>query len=143
MMTIVETTVRAPIETVWQYWTAPEHITHWAFASDDWEVPEAANDLQEGGTFLTRMQAKDGSTGFDFTGTYTLVSPPERIEYDMSDGRHAVIEFRTVPEGTLVTESFDPEHENSDEKQRAGWQAILENFRAYTESQVEPTGIWT
>lgn len=142
-MITVETTVRAPIETVWLYWTAPEHITHWAFASDDWEAPMAENDLQEGGSFLTRMQAKDGSQGFDLTGTYTAVSPPTLIEYDMSDGRHVKVDFREVAEGTHVTESFDPESENDEETQRAGWQAILENFRAYTEGQVEPTGQWT
>ncbi len=130
----VQTTVAAPIEKAWQYWNEPEHIAQWAFASDEWESPAAENNLQEGGTFKTVMAAKDASARFDFEGTYTAVVPHERIEYVMADGRKVQIYFKTVPEGTAITETFDPETENPEEMQRAGWQAILENFKKHVES---------
>lgn len=131
----VQTTVNAPIEKVWEYWNAPEHITQWAFASDDWEAPHAENDLREGGKFKTVMAAKDKSARFDFTGTYTVVKEHERIEYDMDEvGRHVKVEFVAVPEGVRVVETFDPETENSEEMQRSGWQAILDNFKKYVEA---------
>ena len=138
----VETIVNAPMAKVWKYWNEPEHITGWAFASDDWEAPAAENDLRAGGKFKTRMQAKDGSGGFDFTGTYTEVKEHELIEYDMddpegqangADGRHVRVEFAEVLDGVRVTETFDPESENSEEMQRSGWQAILDSFKKYTE----------
>ena len=129
----VETMVNAPIERVWEAWTAPEHIVQWAFASDDWEAPAAENDVREGGTFKTVMAAKDKSTSFEFTGTYSTVKLHERIEYDMPDGRHVATIFRQYPDGVRVTETFDPEHENSEEMQRAGWQAILDNFKRHAE----------
>lgn len=132
-MITVERTVKAPIEDVWDSWTKPEHIVQWAFASDDWEAPHAENDVREGGKFLTRMQAKDGSSGFDFTGTYTAVHENKHIEYVMSDGRKVKVDFEPVPEGVRVVETFDPESENSLEMQRAGWQAILDNFAKYAE----------
>src|SRR6188508_2264252 len=94
----VEVTVEAPLEKVWEYWTSPEHIPHWAFASDEWEAVNPENDLEEGGRFKTRMQAKDMTEGFDFTGTYTVVRPPILIEYDLDDGRHVRTEFDEVPE---------------------------------------------
>lgn len=130
----VQTIVSAPIEKTWEYWTKPEHIVNWAFASDDWEAPEAENDVRIGGNFKTRMQAKDGSAGFDFTGTYTNVKHPELIEYEMTDGRHVKIEFEKVSGGIKVTETFDPENENPPEMQRSGWQSILDNFKKYAES---------
>jgi uncharacterized protein YndB with AHSA1/START domain len=130
----VETTINAPIAKVWEYWNEPDYITHWAFASDDWEAPSAENDLRVGGKFTTTMAAKDKSESFDFSGTYTDVKEHELIEYDMDDGRHVKIEFSEVPEGVRVTETFDPENENTEELQRSGWQAILENFRKYVES---------
>lgn len=129
----IETTVNAPIEKVWAYWNEPEHITQWAFASDDWEAPSAENDIRTGGKFKTVMAAKDKSSSFDFTGVYTNVVPNELIEYDMEGGRHVKTEFSVVPEGVKIVETFEMENENSEEKQREGWQAILNNFKKYTE----------
>lgn len=129
----VETIVNAPIERVWQYWNEPEHITRWAFASDDWEAPYAENDLTVGGKFKTVMSAKDKSSSFDFTGVYTVVTLHQHIEYDMDDGRHVATTFTPTPEGVRVVETFEMENENSEELQRSGWQAILENFKKYTE----------
>lgn len=134
-MITVQAIVKAPLERVWECWTKPEHITHWAFASDDWEASKAENDVRTGGTFKTRMQAKDGSAGFDFTGTYTEVEEFKLIEYDMDDGRHVKVVFNESPEGIHILESFDPESENSEEMQREGWQAILDNFKSYTEKR--------
>ncbi len=130
---IVESIVKAPIEKVWASWTKPEHIVNWAFASDDWEAPEAENDVRVGGRFKTVMAAKDKSTSFDFAGVYTVVINHELIEYDMDDGRHVKIEFEELPEGVRITQTFDPENENSEEVQRSGWQTILDNFKKYTE----------
>ena len=130
----VETTINAPIEKVWEYWNEPEHITGWAFASDDWEAPFAENDLRVGSKFNTTMAAKDKSASFDFTGFYTAIKEYQLIEYDIDDGRHVRVEFTKVPGGVKVVETFDPENENSDEMQRSGWQAILDNFKKYVES---------
>lgn len=137
---IVETTINAPINKVWEYWNKPEHITKWAFASDDWEAPEAENDLKTGGKFRTKMAAKDGSASFDFEGVYSNIEENKLIEYDMlasaSEGsipRHVKIEFSETSEGTKVVETFDPENENSEELQRSGWQSIIDNFKKYTE----------
>lgn len=129
----IETVVDAPIERVWECWTEPDHIRGWAFASDDWEVPEAENDLREGGTFRTYMAAKDGSEGFDFSGVYTDVRRHELIEYDMDDGRHVRVEFYDTPNEVHIIQMFEPEEEHSEEMQRAGWQAILDNFKGYAE----------
>ncbi len=131
----VETTVDAPVEKGWEFWTAPEHIMQWNNASDDWHTPSATNDLREGGVFTARMEAKDGSAGFDFGGTYTKVLEHKQIEYTMDDGRKVSVQFDGHGGHTHVTESFDPESENSIEMQREGWQAILDNFKKYTESQ--------
>jgi len=131
----IEALINAPIERVWEYWTKPEHIVNWAFASDDWEAPVAENDARTGGRFKTTMAAKDKTTSFDFTGVYTLVKEHEVIEYDMDDGRHAKIIFAQMPEGVRVTETFDPEEINSMELQKNGWQSILDNFKKYVESQ--------
>ncbi|MCC6286566.1 MAG: SRPBCC family protein [Chitinophagaceae bacterium] len=129
----VETTINAPIEKVWQYWNAPEHITKWCAASDDWHAPAATNDLRTGGKFTTRMEAKDGSFGFDFGGVYNLVKPNEYIEYTMGDGRKVKINFSADGSATKVVESFDAETQNPVDMQKAGWQAILDNFKNYTE----------
>ncbi|MBX4210834.1 SRPBCC domain-containing protein [Candidatus Parcubacteria bacterium] len=129
----VKTIVNAPIEKVWDSWSNPKHIVNWAFASDDWEAPSAENYLREGGKFKTVMAAKDKSTQFDFAGVYTAVKKHELIEYDFGD-RHTKIEFKQMPDGVEVTETFDPENQNSIEMQRSGWQAILDNFKKYTES---------
>lgn len=129
----ISTVVNAPMEKVWECWIEPQHITQWAFASDDWEAPHAENDLRVGGKFLTRMSAKDKSAGFDFIGVYTAVEKNTLIEYDMDDGRHVKNVFEQTPEGVKVTTTFDPESENSEEMQRQGWQAILDNFKKYVE----------
>lgn len=131
----VEVIVHAPLSKVWDSWNQPEHITQWAFASDDWEAPKAENDLQVGGKFSTTMAAKDKSVSFDLIGTYTALTEHQLIEYDMEDGRHVKVVFTEVPEGVKVTETFDPEQENPEEMQRGGWQAILENFKKHTEKE--------
>ena len=131
----VETIIKAPLQKVWETWTKPEHIMNWAFAMDSWECPGAENDVRTGGRFKTTMAAKDKSSSFDFTGTYTQVQEYDLIEYEMDDGRHAKIEFVEVPEGIKIIESFEMENTHSEEQQRAGWQAILDNFKKYTESQ--------
>lgn len=133
-MITIQTTVNAPIEKIWEYWNKPEHISNWAFAQDDWQAEGISNDLRVGGTFKTIMSAKDKSVSFDFTGTYSNVIENEFIEYDMEDGRHVKIIFKCVPDGVEIIQSFDPEKENSEEIQRAGWQAILDNFKKYVES---------
>lgn len=130
----VQTVVNAPIANLWDCWNKPEHITCWAFASDDWEAPAAENDLRVGGKFKTVMAARDKSTGFDFTGTYIAVKENELIEYDMDDGRHVKVEFEDTPNGVRVTETFEPENENPLKMQRSGWQTILDNFKKYVES---------
>lgn len=130
----VEATVNAPIEKVWQYWSAPEHITHWNFAIDSWQCPSATNDLRVDGLFTTRMEAKDGSFGFDFGGIYTKVEEYNTIEYAMSDGRTVQINFYNENNATRVVETFDTENVNDIEMQRGGWQAILNNFKKYVEA---------
>lgn len=130
----VEATVKAPVEKVWQYWSEPQHITKWCQASDDWHAPYAENDLRTDGKFKTTMAAKDGSFSFDFEGVYTNVQPNKVIEYVMPDGREVKITFAANGNETKVTETFDPEDTNPLEMQRGGWQAILDNFKSYTES---------
>lgn len=130
----IETTVVAPIERVWECWVRPEHITKWAFASDDWESPYAENDVREGGKFLTRMQAKDGSEGFDLTGAYVTVVSMQKIDSVLDDGRPVQVVFTDMGEGQVkITQEFAMENENSEELQRSGWQAILDNFRKHVE----------
>jgi uncharacterized protein YndB with AHSA1/START domain len=131
----VQVTVEAELDKVWQFYTKPEHITQWNHASDNWHSPQATNDLRVGGKFSSRMEAKDGSEGFDFEGTYTEVRPNDLIAYVMPDGRKVSIKFTPQADQTLVEVAFDPETENSDELQRGGWQAILDNFKAYTEAK--------
>ncbi len=133
-MITVETVVNAPMAKVWECWNEPTHIMNWAFASSDWEAPFAANDLRTDGKFKTTMAAKDKSFSFDFTGTYTNVIEHDTIEYTIDDGRKVQIKFKTNDGGVQITESFDPENENPEDMQRAGWQAILDNFKKYTES---------
>jgi uncharacterized protein YndB with AHSA1/START domain len=130
----IQTTVSAPIEKVWECWTQPEHITQWAFASDDWEAPSAENDIRTGGRFKTVMASKDKSTSFDFTGIYSAVKEHALIKYDMEDGRHVKNTFEQTPEGVRIVTVFDPENENSEELQRSGWQAILDNFKKHVEN---------
>lgn len=130
----VTTTVKAPIEKVWKYWTHPEHIKQWNNASDDWFTPRASNDLRPEGKFNFRMEARDGSFGFDFEGIYNAVKEHEMIAYSIIDGRKVSIRFESDGSQTTVTETFEAENENSIELQQKGWQSILDNFKKYTES---------
>ncbi len=131
----VEANVNAPVETVWACWTEPEHIMRWNSASPDWHTPSATNDLRTGGSFTSRMEAKDGSVGFDFGGTYTAVVDYTEIAYVMGDGRKVRVTFDGHGDHTHVTETFDPETQNPPEMQRQGWQAILDNFTTYAQSR--------
>jgi uncharacterized protein YndB with AHSA1/START domain len=131
----VEATINAPVEKVWANWNEPKHITKWCQASDDWHAPYAENDVKTGGKFKTTMAAKDGSVSFDFEGVYSNVQPNKVIEYAMSDGRKVKITFSSQGDKTKVVETFEAENENPLEMQRAGWQAILDNFKKYTESK--------
>ena len=130
----VEVTVNAPVEKVWKSWSEPQHITKWCAASDDWHAPKAENDLRTGGTFSTRMEAKDGSFGFDFGGVYDNVKKNELIEYTMGDGRKVRVAFTPSGDTTKIVETFDAETTNPVDMQRTGWQAILDNFKRYTET---------
>ncbi len=129
----IESSVKAPIEKVWKSWTEPAHITKWNFASDDWHTPRAENDLRVGGKFLSRMEAKDGSFGFDFEGVYDEIEPLAVIAYSLGDGRKVRTKFRQDGENTMIATDFDAESENPVDMQKAGWQAILNNFKRYTE----------
>ncbi len=126
----VTTTVDQPLETVWECWTQPEYITQWNFASEDWCCPTAVNDLRPGGRFSWRMEARDGSMGFDYAGTYLEVVPFVRILKRLDDGRQVEISFETTPHGVVITETFEAEDQNPLELQKQGWQAILDNFSA-------------
>ncbi len=127
----VETTVLAPVEKVWDYWTEPDHIKQWNSASDEWHTPFAENDLRVGGKFVSRMEAKDGSMGFDFSGVYDEVKLHEVISYTMEDGRKVKVIFQGQGNETQVIEIFDAEASNPVEFQQQGWQAILDNFKRY------------
>jgi uncharacterized protein YndB with AHSA1/START domain len=131
----VEATIKAPVEKVWKNWTEPKHITQWCQASEDWHAPHAENDLRNGGKFKTTMAAKDGSVSFDFGGSYTNVEQHKTIKYTMDDGRKVDVNFSGNGNETKVIETFEAETENSPEMQRQGWQAILDNFKKYTESR--------
>lgn len=130
----VTATVQAAPDKVWQLWTEPEHITRWNHASDDWHSPRAENDVRTGGRFSIRMETKDGSQGFDFAGTYDRVEPPRHLSYTMDDGRWVEISFTAAGDGTAIAETFVPETTFPVDHQQSGWQAILDNFRAYAEA---------
>jgi uncharacterized protein YndB with AHSA1/START domain len=130
----VESTIKAPVEKVWDYWTSPEHIKKWNSASDDWHTPFSENDLRVGGKFASRMEARDGSFGFDFGGIYDEVVHNKRIAYTLGDGRKVVVNFSTNGSETKVVETFEAEDTHSIEMQQGGWQAILDNFKRYTEA---------
>ena len=130
----VSTKINAPEEKVWEYWTHPMHIIHWNYASDDWHTTMAQNNVIVGGKFNCRMEAKDGSFGFDFTGTYTKVERNKLIEETLDDGRKVQISFTKEGNSTLITESFEAEDTNPLEMQKDGWQAILGNFKKYVEA---------
>lgn len=126
--------VNARAEKVWKFWNDPEHITKWNCASADWHSPQAQNDLKKGGRFNIRMEAKDGSMGFDFEGTYDVVEPNEYLEYTMGDGRKVKVSFEESDGKTFISETFEAETTNPIEMQRSGWQSILDNFKKYSES---------
>lgn len=130
----VQNTIDAPIAKVWNFWNGPEHITKWCTATEEWHTPYAENDLRVGGKILSRMEAKDGSMGFDFAGIYDEVKPNERLVYTMGDGRQVEVNFQSQGDKTSIVETFDAENENPIEMQRGGWQAILDNFKKYTEA---------
>lgn len=130
----VENTINAPIDKVWEAWTKPEHVVKWNNASDDWHTPKASNDLREGGKFSFRMEARDGSMGFDFGGVYDIVRNHEYIEYTMSDDRKVKVTFTSLGDATKVIETFEAENTHSIELQKSGWQSILDNFKKYVES---------
>ncbi len=130
----VEASINAPVEKVWNYWTTPGHITKWNNASDDWHTSFAENDLRAGGKFLLRMEARDGSFGFDFGGVYDEVKTNELIAYTIGDGRKVKIIFTSHGNETKVVETFQTENIHPPEMQRGGWQAILDNFKKYTEA---------
>jgi uncharacterized protein YndB with AHSA1/START domain len=129
----VQTSVNVAATKAWELWTEPRHIMQWNYASEEWHSPAAVNDLQAGGTFSYRMEAKDGSFGFDFGGTYDEVKPGERITYTLGDGRKVEVMFDGAGEATTITEVFEAEDQNTLEMQRFGWQAILDNFKKYSE----------
>lgn len=130
----IQAVIQAPVDKVWRCWTEPEHITKWSQASDDWHAPRAENDLRVGGTFVTRMEAKDGSMGFDFGGTYDVVKLHEEIAYTLGDGRKVDITFTARGVETEVVQVFEAESSQPVEFQQAGWQAILNNFKKYVET---------
>ena len=132
-MITVQNTINASIEQVWEKWTTPQHIMKWNNASDDWHTPFAENDLKVGGKFRYTMASKDDTMRFDFEGVYTAISDFSVIEYEITDCRKVKITFEQNAASTKVTESFDPETENSEELQEQGWQAILDNFKKYVE----------
>lgn len=135
MKITIETIARAKLNQVWNAWNNPEDIKQWNTAQDDWHTTRSTVDLREGGTFLSRMEAKDGSEGFDVEGTYTRIVPHKTIEYRMSDGREVEVEFAERDGGVLVKVAFDAETENPPEVQHDGWQAILDNFRRHVEAK--------
>ena len=132
----VESLVKTPLDRVWNAWNNPDDIKQWNAAQDDWHTTRSTVDLREGGKFSARMEAKDGSQGFDFEGSYTRVVPKKTVAYRMSDGREVTVEFTERPGGVHVSETFDPESENTPELQRQGWQAILDNFKRHVETTV-------
>lgn len=135
MKITIETVVKANLSSVWDIWNNPEDIKQWNTAQDDWHTTRSTVDLREGGKFSSRMEAKDGSIGFDFEGTYTRVVPHRIIEYRMSDGREAKVEFMKHGDSVHIKTTFEAETENPAEMQQAGWQAISDNFGRYVEAK--------
>jgi uncharacterized protein YndB with AHSA1/START domain len=132
---IIETLVKAELDMVWTTWNNPEDINQWATPSVDWQTTQSSVDLREGGRFSSRMEARDGSAGFDFEGTYHRIVPRELIEYTLGDGRAVKVQFSQAAGGVLVRETFEAESEYDPEFQRQGWQAILDNFARFAESK--------
>lgn len=133
-MITVQNEIKASLAKVWECWNEPEHVTKWCFASEDWHAPNATNELQVGSFFTTRMEAKDGSFGFDLKGIYDEIVLHEVIKYHLEDNRKVEVYFSEKEGITSVIEHFDPENQNPHEMQQQGWQAILNNFKKYVES---------
>ncbi len=131
----IETTVHAPIETVWHHFTSPDSIVEWNAASPDWHTTDAENEVRVGGRFSFRMEAKDGSEGFDFSGVYTTVAIDEQLAYTLDDDRTVTVTFEPEDDVVHITQTFEAETENPLEMQRAGWQAILDSFTTYVEAE--------
>jgi uncharacterized protein YndB with AHSA1/START domain len=131
----VEAIIEAPIDIVWDFWTKPEHVQHWNFASPDWHCPKATSDFTVGGEFHYIMAAKDGSVDFDFCGTFTKILDRSFIEIFLEDGRELNIQFESEGDHTRIIETFEPEEVNSIELQRQGWQSILNQFKFYAEGK--------
>ncbi len=134
-MIIVKTSIKSSLEKVWEYWTQPQHIMNWNFASDEWHCPKAENNLNVGEKFSYTMAAKNGEMSFDFQGIYTKINDFSQIEYEISDGRKVIITFEELENEVEITESFDPENIHPEEFQQQGWQAILDNFKKYIETK--------
>ena len=135
----VKATINAPLSQVWEKWTNAHHVTKWNFASPDWHCPSAENNLVEGGEFHYLMAAKDGSFQFDFWGTYQKITIEKSLDITIGDGRKMFVSFEKSGDQTILEERFEPENENSEELQQAGWQAILDNFKQYAESSLTPS----
>jgi uncharacterized protein YndB with AHSA1/START domain len=135
MKITVETVVKAPANAVWKVWNNPDDIVQWNSPHESWHTTRSTVDLREGGAFSARMEARDGSAGFDFEGTYTRVVPDTALDYRIADGREVNVEFVEQADGVLVRETFDAETQNPVEMQRGGWQAILDNFGRYVEAR--------
>jgi uncharacterized protein YndB with AHSA1/START domain len=133
-MITIQVIVNEPIEKIWEFWTKPEHVMNWNNASDDWHCPKAENDLKNNGKFSYTMASKDGAMSFDFEGIYSNIIELKFIESTISDGRKVRISFEETKNGVEITESFDPENIHPEEFQKQGWQAILDNFKKYIES---------
>ena len=133
----VHTLVHAPLQMVWQYWTDPQHIKNWNSASPDWETTQATSKLKIGGRFSYTMQAKDGSSGFAFSGTYVEVLPQQLLAFQLDDGRQVCITFEAHGDTTSLTETFDAEQYHTAEQQQSGWQSILDHFKAYAEAALQ------
>lgn len=131
----IENQINAPIEKVWDFYTQPEHITQWNFADPSWHCPSATNDMRIGGTYSARMEAKDGSFGFDFEAVYDEIKSGQYFSYVMPDDRKVEVSFENTGDQTKVSIVFDAENQNPVDMQKAGWQSILDNFKRYSESQ--------
>lgn len=134
MKITIEANINSNLDTTWNSWTKPEHITKWNFADESWHCPSATNDLKVGGKYSARMEAKDGSFGFDFVATYDQIENQSKIVYTMEDGRQVETLFIAGENGVHVTSIFDAEEQNPVEMQKQGWQSILNNFKKYTET---------
>jgi uncharacterized protein YndB with AHSA1/START domain len=129
----IQNEIHASLENAWNAYTQPQHIVNWNFASDDWHCPQAEVELKPGGTYKARMEAKDGSFGFDFIATFDYIEPQNKIQYHLDDGRKVETIWETKEDSVIITTYFEPENQNPIEMQQEGWQAILNNYKKYVE----------